>query len=115
MIQAIVVILFAVPIAIFATQNTGVISLHFLGERLENVPVYLAAILALLAGVLFSSIIHLVYRLGTSLTIHDLHNEVKIQRRKSAEILKHVHQLELENEELKKKNKNETVIDKKSL
>lgn len=114
MLQAIVVLLFAIPIAIFSTQNTIPVSLIFLDHHIDEVPVYMVALLAFLAGAVLCAIIHVIYKLSTSLTIRDQQNEIKIQRRKTAEILKHVHQLEIENAELKQKADPEKV-DEKSL
>lgn len=114
MLQAIVVLLFAIPIAIFSTENTIPVSITFLNNRIDEVPVYMITLLAFLAGAVLCSIIHLIYKLSASLTIRDQQNEIKLQRRKTAEILKHVHQLEIENAELKSKGDPEKV-DEKSL
>ncbi len=99
----ILTIIFAVPIAIFATENTQRVSLKFLQYSFPNVPLYLVFLLVLLVGVAFSWILHLFGVVSLSWDIRKRTNILKDVRKENVELTKRLHKLEIENAELKTK------------
>ncbi len=103
MLGLILTIIFAVPIAIFATENTQKVTLRFMQYSYQNVPLYLVFIFILLIGVAFSWILHLFGVFSLSWDIRKRTNILKEERRKNIELAKRLHKLEIENAELKTK------------
>ncbi len=114
MVGLILTIMFAVPVAIFATQNTQKVTVRFMQYSYQNVPLYLIFILILLLGVAFTWILHLFDAFSLSWDIHKRTKILKEERRKNIELAKRLHKLELENAQLKAKYNPESV-DEKSL
>lgn len=114
MVGLILTILFAVPIAIFATENTQKVTLRFLQYTFPNVPLYLVFLLILVVGVVFTWILHLFDAFSLSWDIRKKANIVKEERKKNIELAKQLHKLEIENAQLKGKYNPESV-DEKSL
>jgi uncharacterized integral membrane protein len=104
MITLVVTALLALAFALFATQNTELISLKMGPYLLPNIPVYIVVLLPLLLGLFLSLIIHVIKDLSTSLTESEQKDEIKRLTNENAELTKEVHKLELENTKLKAKN-----------
>ncbi len=113
MATLIVTVLFGLIIAFFATQNSGVISLNFLNYTIPGIPVYIVVAGALLVGLLFSWIISSIKDIATGFTIRGKENKIKDYRKENAELVKKIHQLELENARLSAKT--DAPVDDKSL
>lgn len=109
----IVFLVFGLVLAYFATQNTGVISLSFLDYTIPGVPAYAAIIGALAAGLFFSWVVATVRKITTGFIMRGKDNKISDSKKENAELLKKVHQLELENDQLK--SESNTSGDDKSL
>jgi len=90
--------------AIFATQNTGLVSLNFAGYTLSNIPLYLAILIPLLAGLLLALFFHLAKDFSQSLKINKQKNENKNLKKDLAETTKSAHKFEVENAKIKTEN-----------
>lgn len=90
--------------AIFATQNTGPVSLNFAGYTLPNVPVYLAILVPLLVGLILAMLFHVFKDLSQSLTINEQKDENKNLKKDLAETTKSSHKFEVENAKIKNEN-----------
>ena len=97
-------VILGVLFAVFATQNTGTISLNFAGHILSNIPLYLAILVPLLIGLLLAMLFHLTKDLSQSLTINEQKDEVKKLKNDLAETTKSSHKFEIENAKIKTEN-----------
>lgn len=107
-------LLFAVPVAIFATQNTQTVNVNFFQNLYPAVPLYLVVLVTLLTGVVFSWLIHIVDIFYSSWEIRNKVNAIKQEKKKNLDLAKKLHELELENAEIKGKYRPDDV-DEKSL
>jgi uncharacterized integral membrane protein len=67
-----------------------------------NIPLFYVIIGSLLAGLVLSYLVYLIRSISTSLTLRGKNKEIKKEKDEVLELTKRVHQLELENEKLKK-------------
>ncbi len=109
----IVILIFGLFTAFFATQNTGAISLHFLDYTVSSIPAYIALGLALLIGILLSWILSLANRISSLVIMRGKESKIKDFKKENAELTRHIHQLELENARLRGETKDNS--DDKSL
>lgn len=107
-------VLFASAVAYFATQNTRPIEIHIANYSFTGLPLYFIVLVSLLVGLLFSWLITFIQSISSTFTLHDRENALRETKRSNAELLKRVHQLELENTRLKAKTGKEET-DEKSL
>jgi uncharacterized integral membrane protein len=108
MATLIITLLFGLVIAFFATQNTQDLSLNFLNYTTPGVPAYVVIVGAVLLGLGFSWILNLINSIFNGLEMRGKENKIKDYKQENAELLKRIHQLELENAK-------NTVADDKSL
>ena len=101
MFALIVLFIFGIGVAFFATQNTQAISLNFANYSLTSIPVYIIVLVSLLLGFAVSWIISLVDVISSAFKIHGKESTIKNDNKQISELTKKVHQLELENERLK--------------
>ena len=101
MFALIVLVVFGIGVAFFATQNTQTISITLANYPLTGVPLYLIVLVSLLLGFVVSWIIRLVDVFSSALKIHGKENTIKDDNKQISELTKKMHQLELENERLK--------------
>ena len=101
MFALIVLVVFGIGVAFFATQNTQTVSITLGNYPLTGVPIYLIVLVSLLLGFVVSWIINLVDVISSALKIHGKENTIKDANKQISELTKKVHQLELENERLK--------------
>ncbi len=101
MFALIVLVVFGIGVAYFATQNTQATSIVLGGYTLTGTPLYLIVLGSLLLGFVVSWIISLVDVISSALKIHGKDSAIKDSNKQIAELTKRVHQLELENERLK--------------
>ncbi len=106
MFALIVLVIFGIGVAYFATQNTQSIAITILSYPIRSVPLYLIVLGSLLLGFVVSWIISLVDVISSALKIHGKESTIKEANKKIAELNKRIHQLELENERLKGKSEN---------
>ena len=105
MATLIITLLFGLLIALFAPQNSEPIVLTFLNYRLPEMPTYIVVVVALLVGLLFSWIISLINNVATGFTIRGKESKIKNSKKENTDLVKRVHQLELENAHLVEKTK----------
>ena len=108
----ILLVLFGILVALFATQNTAPASIVVASYMLKDVPMYLIVLGSLLVGLLVSSIISMVNSISSSFTLHGKNAKIKETKKTLVELTKQIHQLELENARLKE---HTSVTDEKSL
>jgi putative membrane protein len=101
MFAFIILVIFGIGVAFFATQNTQTISITLANYPLTGIPTYLIVLCSLLLGFLVSWIISFVDVISSALKIHGKESTIKKANKQIAELTKKVHQLELENERLK--------------
>lgn len=90
--------------AVFATQNTGPVTLNLAGHIFTNIPLYLAILVPLLIGLLLAFLLHIFKDLSQSLTINEQKDEIKKQKGEIAEVTKDAHKFQLENTKIKSEN-----------
>lgn len=112
MVTLILLVLFGILAAFFATQNTTHASVTIASYTLADIPMYLIVLGSLLIGLLLSSIISLVNSISSSFTLHGKDVKIKETKKTVVELTKQIHQLELENAKLKE---HTTFDDEKSL
>lgn len=101
MFALIVLVVFGIGVAYFATQNTQSVSITLASYPVSGIPLYLIVLGSLLLGFVVSWIISLVDVISSALKIHGKDSTIKDANKQIAELTKRVHQLELENERLK--------------
>ena len=114
MLGLVLVIVLAIPVALFAAQNGQAIDIRFFNWAYRGIPVYLVVLTALLLGIVFAWVIHMINSLGAAMTIHKKQSALNEEEKKNTELAKKVHQLEVEKAELKAKYNSEET-DEKSL
>jgi uncharacterized integral membrane protein len=103
MLTLLVTVVLGILFAIFATQNTGFVTLNFGNYVIQGIPVYLAILAPLLVGILLSFFLHLAKDLSQGMTISEERNRIANLKKQLAEVTKAVHKLEIENSKLKEK------------
>lgn len=101
MLTLLVAIVVGTVLAIFATQNTEVVSLHWVGYSVANIPIYLAVLVPLSVGLLVAYMLHVARDLSQRLIISEEKDRIKNLKTQLAEVTKLAHKLELENIKLK--------------
>lgn len=101
MLALIILFIFGIGVAFFATQNTQAISITLANYPLTGIPLYLIVLVSLLLGFVVSWIISFVDVIASALKMHGKENTIKNAHKQISELTKRVHQLELENERLK--------------
>jgi putative membrane protein len=95
-------IIFAASVAYLAQFNLQPVSLSLGYYTFQNIPLFYVVIGALLAGLVLSYLLHLIDAVFTAITLNKKDKKIKHSRETVLELTKRVHQLELENERLKK-------------
>lgn len=103
MITLILVLISAITLALFATQNTQAVFIAFGNYRLSGIPLYLVVLAALLLGIIISWFISLFGSVSSFFTLHGINKEIDNSEKEVMSLTKRVHELELENERLKTK------------
>ncbi len=114
MFVLILLLVFGSGVAYFALQNTSLVTLTLANYTFVDVPLFHVMIGSMLVGVVLAYVIHLVYSISTSMTIYGKDKKIKHAENELTELTKKVHQLELENTELRAET-NLPDIDEKSL
>ena len=107
--------LFSVGVAYFATQNTSRLTLHLATYVWSGIPIYILVLGSLLAGFLFACIFQILNSISSSAKIKNREHALKEEKKANLELIKHVHQLELENTKLAAKEGDKDVLDSNSL
>lgn len=106
-------VLFASIAAYFATQNNRFIDINFLSYTLHGVPLYLVVLISVLIGLSLSWFISLIGEVSSLFALQDKENKLRRTKQNNVELLKQIHELQVENARLKAKTENEE--DNKSL
>lgn len=115
MLAFIFTVIFSVGVAYFATQNTTTLTLHLSSYTLTGIPIYLVMLGSLLIGLLFAWIFQILNAISSSWAWRNKENALKQEKKSNLELIKQVHQLELENTKLAAKKDNKDVLDDNSL
>ena len=102
MLTLILVLIFGAGIAFLAFQNSAPVTLKFLNYTFPNVSLFLVILGSVLVGVLLSYIMYLANSISSAITIHGKDNRIKESEKDVTQLTKKTHELELENESLKK-------------
>lgn len=100
MLTLILLVLGSITAALFATQNTTIGQITIASYHLQ-IPMYLIVLGSLFIGLLTSAILTFTHSIGTTLEIHNKDSKIKEGKKTTVELTKRVHQLELENVQLK--------------
>jgi uncharacterized integral membrane protein len=117
MVLIILTTIVAILGAVFATQNTAQVAISLGAYHYTHVPLYLVVLVSILVGVVFSCVAYYVTLFSSSLTIRGKESALTDVRRENIEIAKKLHQVEVENAELKAKSSGEPIepLDDKSI
>ncbi len=113
MLSLILLIVFGLGMAVFATQNTHTASIVLANYRFDQIPTYLVVVLSMLFGIFVSWLLSLVSTVSSSLTIHGKDGQIKDAKRKIADLQKQVHTMEVENARLAGENTVPVVVQEK--
>jgi len=102
MLTLILLLVFGSGMAFLAFQNSAPVTLTFLNYTFPDVSLFLVILGSMLVGALMVYIIHLVNSISTAFTMHGKDNKIKESEKDLTQLTKKAHQLELENESLKK-------------
>ncbi len=104
MVTLLTAVTLGILFAIFATQNTGPVTVNFGGFIISSVPVYLIILIPLLTGLTLALLFHIVKDFSRSRTINKQKEENKNLKKALAETTKSAHKLEIENVKIKTEN-----------
>lgn len=110
-----ILILISGSLLVYLSQsNLMLVSLQFGPYILPNIPLFYVIVGSLVTGLVLSYLFYLVHAISNSMTIRGKDAVIKKNRNTVAELTKRVHQLELENEKLKRKSSS-TPVDPNAL
>lgn len=101
MLILLLLIVYGIVFALFATQNTGSVPITLFNYNLASVPIYLVALGSLLLGTAISWLISLINGISSSLTIHGKNSTIKDAHKTIEQLKNENNRLALENAELK--------------
>lgn len=97
MFLLIATIIFAGVIAYFATQNAVPVDLRMSTYSISQIPLYWVVLGSVLLTLVFSWIMLLIDSISSSFALHGRDNVVKKLKQENQDLVKKVHQLEVEN------------------
>ncbi len=103
MIALILFIIFGLLFGYFATLNTLQVAIHFGSISYDKVPMYVLILSSFAIGVLFTSLFTFFKQLSERIAKKNVENELAASKKNTADLLKKIHQLELEMVKLKTK------------
>lgn len=112
MLTIILLLIFASGMAYFSFQNSAHVTLTFFNYTVPEVSLFLVILGSMLVGALLVYVIHLVNSISTAITIHGKDKKIEKSQEDVTQLTKKTHQLELENESLKKDNPAASYDDK---
>lgn len=87
--------------SVFATQNTGLVSLNFIGYSIPNVPIYLAILVPVLVSLSASLFIQFIRNISSRMAGSSQKNKINDLKRELGDVTKELHKNELENAKFK--------------
>jgi len=115
MIVLIATLFFSAFIAFLATQNSELVTLHFITYTWTGIPLYLVMLASLITGLLFAWLFHVLKAISYSMKLKGKNKALKEGKLENLELTKKVHKLELENSKLSVQEGDEKVIENNSL
>jgi uncharacterized integral membrane protein len=103
MFALIILIISGAGFAYFATQNTQDVSINLFQYSISDIPLYVVVLATLLIGFLISWIISVFGSVSNSMKIFGKNSKIKESSKEIDNLIKRIHDLELENENLKGK------------
>lgn len=103
MVLLILLIIFGLGVAFFATQNTQPIILNAFDYRIPNVPVYMVVIISLLLGLFIGWLYNTLNAFGTFFALRGKEDVIHKNNKTIEELKSKLHDLEIENVRLKGK------------
>lgn len=100
MSMLIAIVLFGLGFAVFATQNTSLVSIS-LGNFMISLPLYLLVLGSLLSGLVVSGLISLFGSIATYVMLRSKESNIKAKDSQLSDLSVKIHQLEQENANLK--------------
>jgi len=94
-------IVLSIAFSIFATQNTGLVSLYFYNYSIPNIPIYLVILISALSAFGICLFVQLLKNLSSGMTISNQKKQIKSLKKEMAEVTRDLHKLELENAKFK--------------
>ncbi len=101
MFALIILVVFGIGVAYFATQNTQTVSITAANYSLTGIPLYFIVLVSLLLGFVVSWVLSFFDVISSALKLRGKESTIKDANKQIADLTKRVHQLELENERLK--------------
>lgn len=106
MLAVIITLIFAIGVAIFATQNTSAVVVN-LSQYSSMVPLYLVVLVSILVGFVLAWILHLLDAFASLFTLWGKDNVIKKERKENTELKDKVKNLEIEKAKLETEKKSE--------
>lgn len=103
MIVLVAAILTSFVMAFFAVQNTESVTIRMADYVFPGVPLYIVALTALLIGVGIAWIINIIDSISSSFILGERDKLLRETKKALTETTKRAHQLEVENEQMRKK------------
>jgi hypothetical protein len=103
MLSLLLLVIFGLGVAFFATQNTGLSHILLGGYLLKDIPVYVIVIASLLLGIFVSWLLSIADKFSTFFTIHGKESEIKRMQKEINDLRHENRVLETENNRLQGK------------
>ena len=101
MLSLIVAFLFALGVAYFAIQNSFAVPIVFASTVIQNVPLYFVVIASVLVGIILASLIGSLDNLSAYMKLRGKDNRIHDHEKVIDDLQQKVHDLEIENAQLK--------------
>ncbi len=111
MIALILLVVFGLGAALFATQNTGVVHITLANYLFSGIPLYVIVIGSMLVGIFISWLISMIDSISSTITIHGKDNALKEAHQTIEKYKKENQALLMENEHLKGEREADMVIE----
>lgn len=109
MLAVIVTIIFAIAVAIFATQNTSFVVINF-SQYNMSLPLYFIVLASILVGFIFAWILHLMNAFASLFALRGKDKTIMKEKKTITDLEKKVRELEIEKAKLETE-KNRSLVD----
>lgn len=107
MLAVIITLLFAIGVAVFATQNTAAVAVN-LSQYSRSVPLYFVVLVSILLGFVLAWILHLLDAFASLFTMWGKDNVIKKERKENLDLKNKVKDLEIEKSRLETEKKSQS-------
>lgn len=101
MLTLILTVIIGIAFAFVAIQNTNPVSINFYNTQFSNIPLFLVMLGSLLVGLLVAGIMSALDALGSYVALHRKDSKINAAHSTIEDMQKRVHELEVENAQLK--------------